>query len=641
VASLLRQQDGLAKFGELALRSDSLDDLLDEGCRLVSEALGTDFAEVMELDRDGTTLSMRAGVGRESGFGDALTVDVIEGSFAQYALSTREPLVSEDIRTERRFEHADFVRDSGIRAIASVIILGAGNKPPFGLLQVDSCLPRRFSKQDTRFLQGCANLMAAAVDRLSHSERIRTAATHDPMTSLPNRDTFRNVLAQSLRQAQAAGQKASLLLIDVDRFKQINDLRGHPVGDAALRAVAARLVEALPKGIMVARLSGDEFAAILTETDNAAAARHADRALDGLRRSFSVEGRDVDLRASVGISTFPDDGTVPSQLIGNADTALNAAKRDGGGTARAYTPLLRVEHHRQLAMLRHARAALNNAWISPFYQPQISLATGEVRGFEALLRWHHPRVGMQYPATIACAFDDPSTAGLIGTTIMEAALSRLRRWVDSGLAIQKLAVNVSPAEFRDFYYGERLLDRLAERGLSSTLLEIEVTESAFVGPNVRNVVTTLEKLRAAGISVALDDFGTGFSSLSHLRDLPVDTIKIDRSFVNGIDRSPRDRAITEAVLMLGEALGMTTIAEGVETATQALFLKTNGCTYAQGFLIAPALDALQAEAVMHRDSPAYAFSPGGLGSGSAEDSSLRSSGGRVGHFPSADGEERA
>jgi diguanylate cyclase (GGDEF)-like protein len=598
VASLLRRQDVLAVFGELALRSDSLDEILHEGCRLVRDALGTDLSKVMELGGDGTTLLVRAGVGWKEGIVGKVRVEAVDGSFEDYALRTGKPIVSGDIRTERRFRYADFLKDNGVEAMASVIILGEKDQPPFGILQVGSRHPRDFDERDTRFLQGYANLIAAAVCRLRVSHGIRRAATHDSATALPNRALFRERFDAALCEARETGRPVSLLLIDLDRFKQINDVLGHQVGDAALYAFAARLVEALPGAALVARLGGDEFVAILPGADGASATAQAKQVLDALKQSFGVGGRNIDLSASMGISTFPDHGTAATHLIKNADLALYAAKKKGGNTARIYEPVLRAEQQGQLAMLRHARAAIHGGWIAPFYQPQIALATGAVRGFEALLRWHHPRAGLQYPATIAYAFDDPGTAGHIGAAILHSALADLRRWIASGVSVGKLAINVSSAEFRDPDYAGRLLGRLAGHGLSPKLIEIEITEAAFLDVGAGNVVATLRTLRAAGATVALDDFGTGCSSLRHLHDLPVDTIKIDRSFVAGIEKASRDRSITEAILALASALGMTTIAEGVETSGQAAFLKERGCAFAQGFLIAPALDALQAAALV-------------------------------------------
>jgi diguanylate cyclase (GGDEF)-like protein len=594
VAALLLRQDVLTTFGELALRSDSLDEILTEGCRLVREALRTDLAKVMELGGDGMTLLVRAGVGWKDGVLGVVTVQAVKGSSEGFALRTGLPVVSSDIRTESRFQYADFIQDNGVEAIASVIILGAENGVPFGILQVDSRTPRPFDERDTRFLQGYANLIGAAVSRLQVVEKVRHAATHDITTSLPNRGLFRSELELALRHALHAGNPLSLLMIDLDRFKQINDLLGHQAGDAALCAFASRLVGALPSDTMVARLGGDEFVAVLIGTDSADAADQAGRILEAMHEPIRIKGRDVDISASIGISTYPKDGKVSPQLIGNADLALYAAKKNGGGRSRAYEPILRAERQGQLAMLRHARAAFRNGWITPFYQPQITLATGEVRGFEALLRWFHPRAGLQQPATIAYAFDDPSTAGPIGSAMLNAALSDLQAWNATGAHVRKLAINVSAMEFRDRDYADRLLAQLASRGLTADVLEIEITETAFLDPGATSVIAAIDQLRSAGATAALDDFGTGYSSLSHLRDLPVDTIKIDRSFVAGIDTVSSSRSIVEAVLTLGTALGMKTIAEGVETESQAAFLKAHGCTFAQGFFFAPPLPAQQA-----------------------------------------------
>ncbi|MBU2342443.1 MAG: bifunctional diguanylate cyclase/phosphodiesterase, partial [Alphaproteobacteria bacterium] len=417
-------------------------------------------------------------------------------------------------------------------------------------------------------------------------------------TTLPNRALFRSELETALERARNRGDQLSLLLIDLDRFKHINDMLGHQIGDAALCAFATRLVSAFPIGTMVARLGGDEFVVMLPGVGRLAAAGHAARALQALVYPFRAGGRNVDLRASIGVSTFPDDGKASTQLIGSADLALYAAKKGGGSRACVYEPALRSEQLAQLAMLRHARTAMKNDWIAPFYQPQISLASGQTRGFEALLRWHHPRVGLQYPGTIAYAFDDPSTAGALGSIVADAALSDMKRWIDAGLSIGKLALNVSAAEFRNPDYAEVFLLRLAAHAMAPSLIEIEITETAFLDAGARNVITGLQLLRSAGVTVALDDFGTGFSSLSHLRDLPVDTIKIDQTFVHGLADRTKDRSIVEAVLMLGTALGMTTIAEGVETAGQADFLAERGCTFAQGFYYAPAIDAPHAEAYL-------------------------------------------
>jgi diguanylate cyclase (GGDEF)-like protein/PAS domain S-box-containing protein len=446
-------------------------------------------------------------------------------------------------------------------------------------------------------------------DTKTEHDLVVWAATHDAVTGLPNRTYFRTELEAALATAATAVDgEVSLLLIDLDRFKHINDLLGHQAGDDALSVFAGRVTAVMPTTATLARLGGDEFAAILPGVDIAGAADIAQRLIGRLKSPFSVSDRKIDLHASIGISTFPLDGKGAPQLIHSADLALYAAKKAGGARARTFTPQLRDERRQQLSMLRHARRVLDNGWIEPFYQPKVNLATGRIAGFEALLRWRHPRVGLQSPATIAYAFDDIHTAGLLGRAMAEAVLSDIRGWMDRGIPVGKVAMNVSAAELRDTAYAQRLLASLAARRIPPAMIELEITETAFLDDRACNVVAMLNTLRAAGMTVALDDFGTGFSSLSHIRDFPVDTIKIDSSFIAGIDTSQRDRAITEAVLTLGIALGLTTVAEGIETYAQADFLVAHNCRLGQGYLFSPAVGAAAVEELVLRRFSVRGFS---------------------------------
>jgi diguanylate cyclase (GGDEF)-like protein/PAS domain S-box-containing protein len=422
-------------------------------------------------------------------------------------------------------------------------------------------------------------------------DRINWAATHDAVTGLANRSAFQAMLEEALSGAQEAAEPVGLLLIDLDNFKSVNDSLGHQAGDRALAAFAARIAEATPAGAIPFRFGGDEFAVILPRAGTEAAAAIAAGLIRTLQRPLSIGDRNIDLRASIGVAAFPDQGGDATDIVQNADLALYAAKAGGGAAVRTFEPSLRTSLQDQLSMLSQARAALQNGWIRPFYQPKIALATGRAAGFEALLRWRDPETGLKLPATIACAFDDTELAGLIGEAMVLAVLADMKGWIARGVPVGKVAINASAAEFREPGFADRLLARIAAVDVPPAMLELEITETAFLGDCAANVVVALKALRAAGMTVALDDFGTGFSSLSHLRNFPVDTIKIDRSFVAGLGESAEDRAIVEAILRLGEALGMTTVAEGVETQAQAEHLRVHGCTLAQGFLFAPALDA--------------------------------------------------
>jgi diguanylate cyclase (GGDEF)-like protein/PAS domain S-box-containing protein len=441
-------------------------------------------------------------------------------------------------------------------------------------------------------------------DEKTAQDRITWAATHDAVTGLPNRSAFQARLEAALERARRETEPIALLLIDLDNFKSVNDSLGHQAGDRALIAFAGRIGAAMPADAIVVRFGGDEFAVILPGADADAACASAGGLIRVLQSPSSIGDRNIDLRASIGVAAFPGQGENATDLVQNADLALYAAKAGGGATVRAFEPALRARLQDQLSMLSQARAALDHGWIRPFYQPKVALATGRVEGFEALLRWRDPTTGIKLPATIACAFDDTELAGLIGEAMILAVLADMRSWLDRGVAFGKIAVNASAAEFREPGFAERLLLRMASFDVPPEMLELEITETAFLGDCAANVVVALKLLAAAGMTIALDDFGTGFSSLSHLRNFPVDAIKIDRSFVAGLGDSAEDRAIIEAVLRLGEALGMTTVAEGVETQEQADYLRAHGCTLAQGFLFGPAIDSAEVpEALTSLASP--------------------------------------
>lgn len=422
-------------------------------------------------------------------------------------------------------------------------------------------------------------------------DRIHWTATHDAVTGLPNRAAFQTALDTALAAAATHEAPLSLLLVDLDNFKTINDNFGHDAGDVVLRTFGDRIGSALPPGAMLARYGGDEFAVVLPHVSPDAAATLAMQLLAIFREPFALDGAGIDLRASMGVAGFPDHAMDAAELVKCADIALYSAKGAGRATVRVFAPAMRATLRHQATMLTQARNVVDNEWAQPHYQPKIAFASGRVMGLESLFRWRHPQAGLQSPATIAHAFDDFELAGALGETMVEAVLGDVRGWLDRGVEIGRIAINASAAEFRNPGYAERLLARLDAHRVPATALELEITETAFLGDSEGHVLHALEALRSAGMTIALDDFGTGFSSLAHLRHFPVDTLKIDKSFIAGIPDRADDRAIVEVVLRLGEALKLTTVAEGVETEAQASFLRGRGCHLAQGYLFARPLPA--------------------------------------------------
>jgi diguanylate cyclase (GGDEF)-like protein/PAS domain S-box-containing protein len=429
-------------------------------------------------------------------------------------------------------------------------------------------------------------------------ERVRWIANHDSLTGLPNRLLFQERLDHMVHPDEGESHFA-LLLLDIDEFKRVNDTLGHDAGDALLCAFAERLKEAGRKDDLVARLGGDEFAVILNGVGSEEEVTTAvDAAMRALRRPWVHAGMVLDCDASIGASIFPKDGRSRAELMKHADIALYVAKAAGRGNLKLFHAKMRAEMQNRISMLALARDAIDKDWILPFYQPKVDLRTGEMAGFEALLRWRHPGKGVQSPDTIAAAFEDLTIASGISDRMIDKVIEDVRRWRAEGLDFRHVAINASAAEFRCGDCAERLLARLDAAGVPPPCLQLEVTETVFLGRGAECVERTLKTLSQAGITIALDDFGTGYASLSHLKQFPVDLIKIDRSFVRELGQSPDAAAIIRAVINLGHSLEIEIVAEGIETAAQEARLLAQGCDFGQGYLYSRAVPAAEVPAIL-------------------------------------------
>jgi len=432
-------------------------------------------------------------------------------------------------------------------------------------------------------------------------EKVRWAANHDALTGLPNRALLQHRLDGAIREADATAGGFALLMLDIDHFKRINDTVGHDAGDALLRTFADRLKVATRPDDLVARLGGDEFAVLLAATTDAQQVEAAvDRILVELGAPCVHAGRLLDCRASIGASIYPDQGACRTELLKNADVALYAAKSAGRSNFKLFHADMRMEMQRRSSMLSLARDALEQRRIVPYYQPKINLRTGQVAGFEALLRWRHPSRGIQTPDTVLAAFEDLSLAAEISDRMVDCVIRDVRRWLDRGIDFGHVAINAAAAEFRRGDFADRLLERLAADHIDPRHLQVEVTETVFLGRGADYVERALKALSAGGVRIALDDFGTGYASLSHLKQFPVDIIKIDRSFVHDLRDDRDDAAIISAVIQLGHSLGIEIVAEGIETSVQEHLLRSRGCDYGQGFLYSKAAPARRVPALVER-----------------------------------------
>jgi diguanylate cyclase (GGDEF)-like protein/PAS domain S-box-containing protein len=428
-------------------------------------------------------------------------------------------------------------------------------------------------------------------ERKRAEEKARWGATHDYLTELPNRRLFQERLEQALACAGEMNGKVGLLHLDVDQFKQINDALGHGAGDMLLRTLASRLREVIRPGDTIARLGGDEFAIILPALGGEQDLTDlVGRLLERMREPFAYDGRVLDCRASIGASLHPEHGSTPEELLKNADIALYMAKAMNRAGFVVYEHRMREEMRKRSSMVTRAREAIREDRLIAYYQPKVDLQRrNRIIGFEALLRWQDPQLGIQLPMTLEAAFEDLEVAADISDRIIAHAISDMRRWLDQGIDFGHVAVNAAAAEFRRDDFAERVLQKLAEAQVPTSCFQLEVTETVFLGRGAEYVDRALKLLSSHGVQIALDDFGTGYASLRHLKQFPVNIIKIDQSFVRGMMEDPEDEAIIRAVVGLSQSLGISVVAEGVETDAQHDGLRTIGCSFGQGFLYSRAV----------------------------------------------------
>ena len=412
--------------------------------------------------------------------------------------------------------------------------------------------------------------------------QIAFLAHHDPLTGLANRASFRERFDQELKRAKASGGRLAVLCLDLDRFKEINDALGHPVGDALLRAVAGRLGSCVREVDTVARLGSDEFAILLADTDRPDdAVVLARRIVEVVGAPYTLDGQRVSVGVSIGICFAPGDGTSSDKLIKNADVALDRAKADGRGTWRFFEIEMDIRLQARRALELDLREALAKGEFKLHYQAIYDFRARRITGFEALVRWIHPTRGLVSPGDFIAVAEEIGLIVPLGAWCLKTACREAMRWPD-GI---KVAVNVSAVQFRDEIVVDSVREALAASRLPPERLELEITESVLLKDNVATLAT-LNALRGLGVRIAMDDFGTGYSSLSYLRSFPFDKIKIDQSFVRDITPEAESCPIVRAVIGLGAGLGMRTTGEGIETQTQFDRLAAEGCDEGQGYFIA-------------------------------------------------------
>lgn len=572
----------LAALGQFALGHREIDELMSRAAADVTRSLGVEYGKVLQHLPEERTLLLRARHGWDASHPARATYGDRQESLESYCLQHEPATATDDFAHETRFTPSPFEADTGVRSAIAVVI--HGRTRAYGVLSVHTKSARRFSADEVSFVQSVANVLAAAIDRKEAEQRLAQLAQFDPLTGLPNRNLFRDRLSGAILRAQRDERLTALLFLDIDRFKEINDTLGHDAGDQLLKKIGAILRGCLRGGDTVARIGGDEFTVILEEmTTSAEVDAVANKVLRTFGKPVRTDGEEFVVTASVGVAVYPYDGKDGDSLLKHADIAMYQAKNEGGNNVQYYASTMSAAASARVSLEHNLRQAIERGEFMLFYQPVVALETGAVVSLEALLRWRHPEWGIVAPGRFLPLAEQTGLIVPIGEWVLHEVATQSAKWRQAGYAPIRIAVNLSARQFRKSNLVD-VIDRvLLGTGMPGDLIDLEITESLLM-ENPEASSRLLDQLKSRGMRVTLDDFGTGYSSFAYLKHFPLDTVKIDRSFVRDVTHDPDDAAIVTGMIELSHSLGLKLIAEGAETREQAAFLRERGADYAQGFL---------------------------------------------------------
>jgi diguanylate cyclase (GGDEF)-like protein len=485
-----------------------------------------------------------------------------------------------------------------------VLPLGSG-EDRLGVLGLISRTPNAFAATDREFFALVAERVSLALEGARRSAELERLAFHDALTGLPNRELLTVRLEQALRRAAATDAPAALLFLDLDRFKEINDTFGHRYGDVVLQQIGLRLAAELPASATLARLAGDEFAVLLPDADAAEASNVAESLLRALARTVQVHDVTLDVGASIGVAAAPEHATQPDILLRQADVAMYVAKRRRGGYV-VYSPDQDTHSRERLELAADLRGVIERGELRLHYQPIVSLETGHMDEVEALVRWEHPQRGLVSPGEFIPIAEETGMIIPIGRWVIEQACRQAVSWRERFGAARSLVVSVNLSA-RQFHHSDVPADIskiLRDTGMDPRSLKLEITESIAMGDTELNIAT-LWLLKGMGLRLAIDDFGTGYSSLGYLKRFPVETLKIDKGFVDGLGVHPEDTAVIGAIIAFARAVGLSTTAEGVEDADQLVRLRELGADRVQGYYCSKPIPAEALEALLFKPRPMF------------------------------------
>jgi diguanylate cyclase (GGDEF)-like protein len=591
-----------ARVMKMVLHGDDLQAILDDIARMVEQLAPDALCSVLLLSEDGEHFKGSAGPSLPSSFHQAilqLTVDPATGSCGAAAYR-REPVITTDTASDPLWRN--------YQRLAVPHKLAACYSRPFfgksgqvlGTVAIYRRVPGAPDKFDMQMLAAAADLAGVAASAYIAERQIRDLSSYDALTGLPNRDRFRQLLEEELRQARRRGQAAGLLCIDLDRFRLVNESLGPKAGDAVLRQTARRLRQVAGATDETARLGADEFVVLVRNPSSLKSLQSmAHELAQALAEPVEVDLRVFRQTASIGVCLFPDDGDDAQALMRGADLAMSQAKAQGGNAVCHYAADMLAASVQRLALRADLPGAAQRDELRLLYQPKLDLRSGLVTGAEALVRWAHPHYGVLSPAMFIPIAETSGDIMDIGNWVLHEACRQMAAWRAAGEAVLPVAINLSARQFADPALATNIESAIRHYELDGKLLELEVTESLVIEDPAR-AMKILSALQAIGVRIAVDDFGTGYSSLAQLKRFPVDSLKIDRSFVQDIPGEPNDAAIVKAIIAMGHALNLKVIAEGVETPDQLSFLRRHDCDAIQGYYLSQPLSVDQLRDFMHR-----------------------------------------
>ena len=624
------REQAVAGLGRRGLEGADLQELFRDAAETIATSLDVALAVVLERV-DASTLALRAWSGMKLGTAASAAVAGSASPEHGYALSADEPVVIDDWRTEKRFQAPEFLRGIGVRSGASVVIEGRPGEP-FGVLAVHATRAGCFGGDEIYFLEAVANVLAAAIERSRAEEDTIHRSLHDALTGLPNRALLMDRIGHAVTRARRRHLTPAVFFLDLDNFKMINDSLGHQAGDALLTEVAPRLRAAVRPGDTVARFGGDEFVILCddvpSEDDVDAIAQ---RIMGAFERPFQVGPRELLVTPSVGVALSGPAGQRADELIRDADAAMYRAKEQGRGRYAIFDAVMRERVSGRLQLEAALQGVAQRGELRAFYQPLVEL-TGGIVGAEALLRWEHPSWGWLRPGDFIPVAEESDLIVPMGEWILRETCRQAADWGAAMSEELQLSVNLSARQLSSPELPQIVETIVAEAGIDASRIALEITETVLMEDG-RNPVDRLHALKELGVRVVLDDFGAGYSSLTYLSRLPLDVLKLDRSFVSrlGTEDGASAAAIVTAVVSMASALDLRVVAEGVETQEQVERLADLGCELAQGFHFArPMAPPAFGELLKSGAAPADQ-----AGTDAHADASVRCDGGRVGRPPLA------